>query len=71
MIRTFRRVKQTIMDREFERFVGGPNEAVSRRLHVTITPQHLILLNRKMYIQLGRPAAVHLGFSRQRDTIAV
>lgn len=59
------------MDKEFERFRGGPNEALSKRLHVTISPANLILLNRNIYNQLGRPEAVHLGYSRERDTIAV
>jgi hypothetical protein len=59
------------MHRDFERFRGGPNEAMSKRLHVTISPAKLILLNRNVYNLLGRPAAVHLGYSRQRDAIAI
>ena len=59
------------MDRDFETFLGGPNEAISKRLHVTISPAHLILLNRNMYFELGRPEAVRLAFSRVRDTIAI
>src|SRR5689334_11788676 len=59
------------MDRDFERFRGGPNEALAKRLHVTISPQKLILINRKLYIEIGRPEAVHLGYSRERDTIAI
>ena len=59
------------MDRDFERFRGGPNEAVSKRLHVTISPAKLILLNRNVYHLLGKPAAVYLDFSRTRDIIAI
>lgn len=59
------------MEREFERFRGGPNEALSSRLYVSISPAHLILLNRNMYHRLGKPEAVHLGFSRERDIIAI
>lgn len=59
------------MDRDFERFCGGPNEAIGNRLHVTISPQKLILLNRNMYNQLGQPEAVYLNYSRTRDIIAV
>jgi hypothetical protein len=59
------------MDRDFERFHGGANEAASKRVHVTISPAKLILLNRNMYNTLGRPAAVYLNFSRVRDTIAI
>lgn len=59
------------MDRDFERFYGGPNEAIGNRLYVTISPQRLILLNRNMYNQLGQPEAVYLNYSRTRDIIAV
>jgi len=59
------------MDRDFERFKGGPNEAASKRIHVTISPQKLILLNRNIYNLLGRPAAVYLSYSRTRDVIAI
>ncbi|MBK8465751.1 MAG: hypothetical protein IPL32_07965 [Chloracidobacterium sp.] len=59
------------LDREFERFHGGPNEAASKRLHVTISPAKLILLNRNMYNLLGKPAAVYLNYSRVSDIIAI
>lgn len=59
------------MDRDFERYRGGPNEALAKRLHVTISPQKLILINRNLYIAMGRPEAAHLGYSRERDCIAV
>ena len=59
------------MEREFERFRGGPTEAASKRVHVTISPQKLILLNRNMYYTLGRPEAVVLDYSRTRDIIAI
>lgn len=59
------------LDREFERFRGGPNEPASKRLHVTISPAKLILLNRNVYNLMGKPAAVYLNFSRVRDIIAI
>ena len=59
------------LDRDFERFHGGPNEAASKRLHVTISPAKLILLNRNVYNLMGKPAAVYLNFSRVRDIIAI
>ena len=57
------------MDREFERFRGGANEALSKRLHVTISPANLILLNRNVYNLFGKPAAVYLNYSRERDSL--
>jgi hypothetical protein len=59
------------LDSEFERFHGGPNEPASKRLHVTISPAKLILLNRNAYNLIGKPAAVYLNFSRKRDIIAI
>jgi hypothetical protein len=59
------------MDREFEKFHGGPSEPASKRIHITISPQKLILLNRNAYNLMGRPAAVTLGYSRTRDIIAI
>jgi len=60
-----------VMERDFERFQGGANEAISKRLHVTISPAKLILLNRNLFNALGKPGAVFLCFSRVRDTIAI
>lgn len=59
------------LDRDFERFHGGPNEPASKRLHVTISPAKLILLNRNVYHLIGKPAAVYLNYSRARDIIAI
>lgn len=59
------------MDREFETFRGGANEAIANRLHVTISPAKLILLNRNLFNKLGKPEAVTLSYSRKRDIIAV
>ena len=59
------------MDREFERFRGGANPPASKRIHVTISPALLILLNRNIYNLFGKPAAVYLNYSRQRDIIAI
>ena len=60
-----------VMEREFERFKGGPTEASAKRIHVTIGPQKVILLNRNMYNILGKPSAVFLDYSRKRDIIAI
>ena len=59
------------MDKDFERFAGGPNQPTAHRFHVTLSPQLLIKLNRRAYEHLGRPAAVYLYYSRARDTIGV
>ena len=59
------------MDRDFERFIGGPNEARQDRLYVTLSPTRNLVINRKVYEQLGQPASVRLYYSRRRDCIGV
>lgn len=59
------------MDRDFQRFPGGPNEAASKRLHATITPERLIRINRNIHELLGKPDAVRLYYSEKRDSIGV
>lgn len=59
------------MDREFERFRGGANPPANKRIHVTISPASLILLNRNIYELFGKPAAVYLNYIRERDIIAI
>jgi hypothetical protein len=59
------------MERDFERFRGEPNEDPAKRLYVTLSTQNQILLNRRAYELLGRPSAVHLYYSRERDAIGI
>lgn len=59
------------MDREFERFRGGAYEPLSTRLHITLHKTKAIVLNRNTYNRMGKPEAVFLSFSRQRDIIAI
>lgn len=59
------------MDRDFERFRGGPNEPLQSRIYVTLSPRRNLVLNRNAYEQLGRPAAVRLYYSRDRDAIGI
>jgi hypothetical protein len=59
------------MERDFERFRGEPNEDRATRLYITLSPTSNIILNRKAYEMLGRPATVHLYYSRERDAIGI
>lgn len=59
------------MDRDFEVFHAGPNEALSKRLHVTLNRQRIIHINRNAYDRFGRPPAVRLSYSAQRDAIGI
>ena len=59
------------MDREFERFRGGPNEPLSKRVYVTISKNNAIVFNQNAFQLMGRPEAVFLNYSRKRDIIAM
>lgn len=57
------------IDRQCEKFLGGPTVAFSERVHVTIDKTGKIFLNAKAHRMMGRPQAVYLYFNRQKDTI--
>ncbi len=59
------------LERDFEKFKGGPTLANRDRIHITINRKGIILLNANAYRLLGKPTAVNLYYSRHRDTIAV
>jgi hypothetical protein len=59
------------MDRDFEKYRGGANEALSKRIHVTICRGSRIVLNKNVYEKMGKPEAVSLYYSRQRDMIGI
>ena len=63
--------RNIFMDREWEKFKGGPAVAMKDRIHVTINAKGMILLNANVHRLLGKPTAVNLYFNRQRDQIAV
>src|SRR5687768_6657126 len=59
------------LDRDFQRYHGGPNAASGKRFNATISSQHIIRLNRNVHALIGKPAAVYLNYSPERDTIAL
>ena len=59
------------MGREWEEFNGGPNEPRNDRKHVTLSKRGIILLNDKIYGELGRPATAKLLFDRKMQTIGI
>lgn len=59
------------MDREWEKFRGGPTQATRDRMHVTLSRRGLIYMNANTYRLLGRPTGVYLYFNRAKDSIAV
>lgn len=59
------------IEREFEKYRGGPTEDREVRVHVSLAPNGRMILNRKAYEMIGKPPAVNLYFSRASDVIAV
>ena len=57
------------LSRDFEQFDGGPTPASSASLHVTIHRTGRIFFNAFTYRKMGRPQAVYLYFSREKDTL--
>jgi hypothetical protein len=57
------------LDRQCEKFLGGPTIPYSERAHATIRFDGRILINQKVHAMMGRPQAVYLYFNRQKDTI--
>lgn len=58
-----------ILDRQCEKFLGGPSVAYSERVHVTINRKGKIFLNQKAHKLMGSPLAVYLYYNREKDMI--
>jgi hypothetical protein len=59
------------IEREFEKYRGGPTEDPKVRIHVSLNQNGRMIMNLKAYEMIGKPPAVNLYFSRTSDTIAV
>ena len=55
----------------WEEFQFGPTPANEERLHVTLNPKHVILLNGNIYKKLGSPEAVALLFDKLNSVIGI
>lgn len=71
MIHTLMRGTNMGLDREWEKFKGGPVVASQNRMHVTLNPKGIIYMNSNAYRILGKPAAVALYYNREKDDIAI
>jgi hypothetical protein len=59
------------LEREWEKFTGGPASGSSDSVRVTLNRRGLIYMNTKAYSAIGRPKAVALFYNREADAIAV
>ena len=57
------------LDRQCEKFMGGPTVPFRERAHVTINWKGAIFLNQKAHAMMGRPLAVYLYYNREKDMI--
>jgi len=57
------------LDRQCEKFMGGPTEAYSERIYVTIDRGGRIFLIEKVHTMTGSPRAVYLYYNRVKDMI--
>ena len=57
------------LDRQCEKFMGGPTVPFRERAHVTINTKGEIFLNQKAHAMMGRPLAVYLYYNREKDMI--
>ena len=60
-----------IIERKYEKFLGGPTQSTHDRIYVSINKANLIVINNNCYRRLGKPPAVYLHFSRADDMIAI
>ena len=61
-------IMQTI-DRQCEKFMGGPTVPYKERVHVTLDSSGRIFLNQKAHKMMGGPLGVYLYYNRAKDTI--
>jgi hypothetical protein len=59
------------MDRDWEKYRGGPTPSSRDVMHVTLNRKGLIYLNANAYRLLGRPTGVYLYYNRNKDQIAL
>ena len=59
------------LDREWEKYRGGPTRMLNEVPRVTINRKGLIYMNAKMFQAFGRPKAVAIFYNRAADSIAL
>ncbi len=59
------------LDRQWEKFRGGPTASSAERIRVTLNREGLIYMNAKAYAAFGRPKAVAIYYNRETDAIAL
>ena len=60
-----------VMDKEWEKFHGGPTAPRDKRMHAAVTRQGQIVINENIFRLIGKPDAVYIYFNRARKQIAL
>src|SRR5437763_1022672 len=55
----------------FEAFKGGPNQPRENRIHITLSPRHVVYMNRNARQMLGSATHVVLHYNREDAIIGV
>ena len=59
------------MTRQWKMFKGGPTGPRRERLHATLNPRGVILINNKLFEAIGRPEAAFLLYDERFQVIGV
>ncbi len=59
------------MINHWEEYQAGPTQPLDHRIHVTLNPRNVILLNGNLHAQLGSPEAVVLLFDKLNSIIGI
>ncbi len=57
--------------RRWVEYTDGPTEPTADRLYVTLNPRGMLLLNRRAFAELGRPAAAMLLYDERNGAIGL
>lgn len=55
----------------WEEFQAGPTQPMSERMHATLSPRNVILLNGNIHERLGSPESVVLLFDKVNSIIGI
>jgi hypothetical protein len=59
------------LDRDFEKYLGGPTVSTRERMHVTLSALGVLYMNANTHRLLGNGAAVALYYSSKQDVITI
>ena len=58
-------------DKDWEKFIGGPNKPNRERIHITMNKHNVIYLNGNAYRMMGKPEAVQFFLNRKEGKLGL